>query len=98
MRKVVVNAKTHDKRIVFSENLSITGHLLGIIGHFLSVILRVVQAGCHPVAIAQVVEHWQLKSEAPVQSRVAASFQNILLSLFTYTYIYNYTCTCTSGS
>ena len=38
MRKVVVNAKTHDKRIVFSENLSITGHLLGIIGHFLSII------------------------------------------------------------
>ena len=22
------------------------------------------KAGCHPVAIAQVVEHWQLKSEA----------------------------------
>ena len=28
------------------------------------VILRIVKAGCHPVAIAQVVEHWQLKSEA----------------------------------
>ena len=27
-------------------------------------ILRIVKAGCHPVTIAQVVEHWQLKSEA----------------------------------
>ena len=36
--KVVVNAETHDKRIIFSENLSITGHLLGIIGHFFSII------------------------------------------------------------
>ena len=26
--------------------------------------LFIVKAGCHPVAIAQVVEHWQLKSEA----------------------------------
>ena len=30
-----------------------------------TVILRIVKAGCHPVAIAQVVEHRQLKSEAP---------------------------------
>ena len=26
---------------------------------------RIVKAGSHPVAITQVVEHWQLKSEAP---------------------------------
>ena len=39
---------------------------------------RVVRAGYHPVDIhvhvAQVVEHRQLKSEALVQSRVAAGF------------------------
>ena len=28
------------------------------------VMLRIVKAGCHPVATARVVEHWQLKSEA----------------------------------
>ena len=32
------------------------------------------KAGCHPVAIAQVVEYRQLKSEAPVQSWVAVGF------------------------
>ena len=42
------------------------------------------KAGCHLVAIAQVVEHCQLKSEALPQSQVAASFSqfSIFLSLF----------------
>ena len=36
-----------------------------------------VEASCHSVAIAQVVEHWQHKSEAPLQSRVAAGFSQL---------------------
>ena len=40
---------------------SINTHKYGTYG----VILRIVKAGCHPVAIAQVAEHSRLKSEAP---------------------------------
>ena len=49
------------------------------------VILRIVRAGCCPVAIAQVVEHWQLKSEArfnPKWLPVFHSSLRIFLSLF----------------
>ena len=55
------------------------------------VILRIVKAGCHPVAIAQVVEHLMTKVRGLVQSRVAAGFsqlsKNIPKPFLMYMYI-----------
>ena len=42
------------------------------------VIMRIVKAGCHLVAIAQVVEHWQLKSEAPGSIPGGCRFLSVL--------------------
>ena len=56
------------------------------------VILKIVKAGSHPVAIAQVVEHWQLKSEALVQSRVAASFSQFSKNIPKPFLMYNVAC------
>ena len=53
-------------------------------------ILRIVKAGCHPVAIAQVVEHLQLKSEAPGSIPVAAGFSQFSK----YFELSSCTCTC----
>ena len=53
-------------------------------------ILKIVKAGCHPVAIAQVVSTDSLSQRPPVQSRVAAGFSQFLKkfrSLFKCMYV-----------
>ena len=70
------------------------------------VILSIVKAGCHTVAIAQVVKHSQLKSEAPgsilVQPQVAASFSQFSKNIpepFHHVYVCTFrVCGCVSAT
>ena len=55
-----------------------------------SMSVRIVKAGCHPVAIAQVVEHWQLKLVQSWMAAGSSQFSKIYLSLF-----HHVQCTCT---
>ena len=66
-----------------------TKMLVGLGTYTYRVILRIVKAGC-PVAIAQVVEHCQLKSEAPFNPSWLPVFHSLskkFLSLFHHVHV-----------
>ena len=56
--------------------------------HTYRVILRIVRAGCHLVAIAQVIEHRQLKSEAPGSIPSGCWFSKNIYEPFLHVYVH----------